>query len=746
MKFNIEHFATTSVVNPFRLPFGRHLKTLLWLLLANLVLIGILGLVLVMMSHETAHLLLSLAMSLCAGAVVGVTGYLCHQLLYIKDQQKFVHEGIDVLPLGLLVMVDGRVAFANRQLVRHFGDVHDDFLNSFATEFVAEDGAKKFHELLSHSFQGKAAQEQITMTSHVLPATSWFVEVIPMSTEANAQLWVFHPKDLAASLQGFHFLQAGQNFRSLFEASPMGVVLLGPQGKIVSSNRFFRNEIVEGISISPQNIFVDLLAESCRPEISTAIDQLLAGHKVSMPIELSFTGHEDCTASLFATRIQDQEGPVVDGQKVSGLILNLFDNSAQKKIQLQLAQSQKMQAMGQLAGGIAHDFNNLLTAMVGFCDLLLSRHSPGDQSFTDIMQIKQNGNRAASLVRQLLAFSKQQTMQPQIIDVKEALADVSVLLQRLVGVDLKIAMKHAPELGLIKVDKGQFEQVMINFVVNARDAMNNKGKIAVNTYEQAYDKTVQINHENISPGRYVVIEVVDTGCGIAPENLTRIFDPFFSTKEIGKGTGLGLSMAYGIVKQTGGHILVDSKEKQGTRFSILFPRYEKTAESPSQSHSIRRQPVGDLTGTETILFVEDEAPVRLFGVRALRDKGYKVVDAASGQEALEKLQVFLDQETGSIDLMISDIVMPEMDGLTLTKKVLDLIPDIPVIYISGYAEDTFRDKVGQDNNALFLAKPFSLKELAFKVKQGLKKTEPQLETAQGVPASSVSNSTAPGLF
>ncbi|MEN8236837.1 MAG: ATP-binding protein [Pseudomonadota bacterium] len=732
MKFNIKHFTAASVANPFRFPFGRHLKTLLWLLLANLALIGVLGLVLVMMSHETAHLLLSLAMSLCAGAVVGVTGYLCYQLLYIKDQQQFVHEGIDVLPLGLLIMVDGHAVFANRQLTRHFGDVYDDFLNLFITEFVAEDSAKKFHDLLSHSVQGRAAQEQVTITSHVIPSTSWFVEVIPISREANAQLWVFHPKDLSANMQGFYFLQTGQNFRSLFEASPMGVVLLGPQGKIASSNQFFRNEIIEGVSINPQTAFVDLLAESCRPEAETAINQLLAGHKVSMPIELAFTGHEKCTASLFATRIQEQGGTVVDGQKVSGLILNLFDNSAQKKIQLQLAQSQKMQAMGQLAGGIAHDFNNLLTAMVGFCDLLLSRHSPGDQSFTDIMQIKQNSNRAANLVRQLLAFSKQQTMQPQILDVKEALAEVSLLLNRLVSVDLKIEMKHAPDLGLIKVDKGQFEQVMINFVVNARDAMNNKGKIVINTCEKTYDKAIPVHHENLSPGRYVVIEVIDTGCGIAPENLARIFDPFFSTKEISKGTGLGLSMTYGIVKQTGGYILVESKLGQGTKFSLLFPRYEKSAEIASKKLQTSRKSMGDLTGTETILFVEDEAPVRLFGVRALRDKGYKVIEATSGQEALDKLQAFLDKGEGSVDLLISDIVMPEMDGLELTRKVRDLIPEVPVIYISGYAEDMFRDKVGKDDNAFFLAKPFRLKELAFKVKQGLKKADPQLEMSDGM--------------
>ena len=271
--------------------------------------------------------------------------------------------------------------------------------------------------------------------------------------------------------------------------------------------------------------------------------------------------------SIFANHV-DADGP--------RLIVYLLDTTDQKKLETQFAQSQKMQAVGQLAGGIAHDFNNLLTAMIGFCDLLLQRHQPGDASFADIMQIRQNANRAANLVRQLLAFSRQQTLQAKVLDVTDALTELSHLLRRLIGASIELQIVHSRDVFLVKVDQGQLEQVIINLAVNARDAMPEGGRLIIRTRNETRTAMEQRGTEIIPPGDYAAIEVADTGTGIPPDILQRIFEPFFSTKEVGSGTGLGLSTVYGIVRQTGGFVFVDSTVGKGTTFTILLPRYHGT--------------------------------------------------------------------------------------------------------------------------------------------------------------------------
>ena len=317
-------------------------------------------------------------------------------------------------------------------------------------------------------------------------------------------------------------------------------------------------------------------------------------------------------------------------------MLHFIDVTEQKNLEAQFAQSQKMQAVGQLAGGVAHDFNNLLTAMIGFCDLLLMRFKPGDPSFADIMQIKQNANRAANLVRQLLAFSRQQTLQPRILDITDVLVELSHLLRRLIGENIELKVVHGRDLGLAKVDQGQLEQVIINLAVNARDAMPGGGTLTIRTANHTQTGSVRRGAETLPAGDYVVIEVVDTGIGIPKENLERIFEPFFSTKEIGSGTGLGLSTVYGIVKQTGGFIFVDSETGKGATFQIYLPRYQQSdIAAAARADPAEAPAVQDTTGTGTVMLVEDEDPVRIFGARALRNKGYTVIEARSGEAALE---------------------------------------------------------------------------------------------------------------
>ena len=377
-------------------------------------------------------------------------------------------------------------------------------------------------------------------------------------------------------------------------------------------------------------------------------------------------------------------------------------------------QSQKMQAVGQLAGGIAHDFNNLLTAIIGFCDLLLLRHKPGDPSFGDIMQVKQNSNRAANLVRQLLAFSRQQTLRPRVHDMSDILTELSHLMRRLIGATIDLEMSHGSDLGLVKVDEGQMEQVLINLAVNARDAMDGHGSLNITTENFTNRKAMDVMQEEMPPGHWVLIKVADTGCGISEENLGRILEPFFTTKDIGEGTGLGLATVYGIIRQTGGFLDIQSEVGGGTTFLIYLPRASESEEEEEAQVPEEQQIAKDLTGTERILLVEDEAAVRTFSQRALVNKGYEVLCAENGEAALE---MYEKEDAGAIDLIITDVVMPGIDGPTLAQRIRQSSPELKIIFMSGYTEDKLKEHMGE--NTHFLPKPFTLKKLAAKVKEVL---------------------------
>jgi two-component system cell cycle sensor histidine kinase/response regulator CckA len=392
-----------------------------------------------------------------------------------------------------------------------------------------------------------------------------------------------------------------------------------------------------------------------------------------------------------------------DGNR--GLLAVLTDATELKTLEAQFVQSQKMQAIGQLAGGVAHDFNNLLTAITGHCDLLLLRHDQGDQDYADLMQINQNANRAASLVSQLLAFSRKQTLRPEEVDLRDTLSDLTHLLNRLVGEKVSLQLSHDSQLSTIRADKRQLEQVMMNLVVNARDAMPAGGEIQIITERLHLTEPLQRDRATVPMGEYASVKVIDTGCGIAPEQLAKVFEPFFTTKRVGEGTGLGLSTAYGIVKQTGGFIFADSKVDEGTTFTLLFPAYQNTAEvKPAAPEPIR---ASARHSDGVVLLVEDEAPVRAFASRALRLRGYTVHEAASAEEALEILE---DQEL-EVDIFVTDVVMPGMDGPTWVRQALKERPDVRVVFVSGYAEESFGDEQAKITNSVFLPKPFSLSEL-----------------------------------
>ena len=422
-----------------------------------------------------------------------------------------------------------------------------------------------------------------------------------------------------------------------FENSVIGITLINKEGEIKKYNQSFQKITRD----TNQSNILDIVNKDFKEELLFNLNTCEIFN-----IELKLMNDEN--VMLYFTPVNSSD---------IYYLVYLINTNDKKNLEVQFAQSQKMQAIGQLAGGIAHDFNNLLTAILGFCDLLLMRHMVGDPSFSDIMQVKQNANRAVNLVRQLLAFSRQQTLQPQVINFTDVISELSDLIRRLIGENIKLNIQYSGDLWNIKVDKGQLEQVLINIIINARDAMYNTGILIIKTQNISEKnipsgrKVMSPENTNIAMGEYVLISIIDNGCGIEPEKIDKIFNPFFSTKE--SGTGLGLSTVYGIVKQSGGHIFVDSIIDNGTTFHILFPKsFEKmtlTNDDPEMSSQ-------DLTGNNTVLLVEDETAVRMCSTSALTNKGYKVIATESSEEAID---IFNNPEKyGKIDLLITDIVMP----------------------------------------------------------------------------------------
>ena len=498
-------------------------------------------------------------------------------------------------------------------------------------------------------------------------------------------------------------------FEDILSDAPISTVAVDGDGNILMQNPAFlelNSELFGKPAKVGQNI-AELFDVEQKSDFEAKLAATIAGVPPSHAVEVFPDEDRNQVLRLYFARGLPGASPHA--------LLYFIDDSEQRRLETQFVQAQKMQAVGQLAGGVAHDFNNLLTAIIGFCDLLLVRPGPGDPSFGDLMQIKQNSNRAANLVRQLLAFSRRQTLRPRILNVTDTLQELSNLIRRLIGERIELKMIHGRDVGDIKADLGQLEQVIINLAVNARDAMDGAGKLTIQSRSIAPEDVESLGKAVVPPGHYVQITVSDTGMGIPLAYLDKIFEPFFTTKEVGKGTGLGLSTVYGIVKQTGGFIFVESAPGVGASFDIFLPRYQRDEVTVAKTR-ITEQPAADrdLTGMGTILVVEDEDPVRAFATRALQNKGYNVLEAANGEEALEILR----GNDGPIDLLISDVVMPSIDGPTLARMAREYFPKLKIVMISGYAEDAFRQEFDASDMS-FLPKPFSLTQLAEEVKRAM---------------------------
>ena len=481
---------------------------------------------------------------------------------------------------------------------------------------------------------------------------------------------------------------------TFFEALPVPLLKLSDDGLIQQSNAPARDLL--GIDSGEGRRLGDLLEGPGRPMRDWLADAV-AGRGTVHPETMRVRREDrEVFAQVSLTPTADAGGPV--------LLAVLTDATSYKSLQEQFAQSQKMQAIGQLAGGVAHDFNNLLTAISGHCDLLLLRHDQEDSDYADLMQISQNANRAAALVSQLLAYSRKQTLRPERVDMRNVLSDLTHLLNRLVGEKVTLSVRNAPELWSVRADKRQLEQVLMNLVVNARDAMPDGGNIRVTTANRLLEAPMRRGRATVAPGRYVEIRVADQGAGIPPDKLEKVFEPFYTTKRPGEGTGLGLSTVYGIMKQTGGFIFAESRPDEGAEFLLLLPAHE-TADRPEEA--ARDLPARSPRSEGVVLLVEDEAPVRAFASRALKMRGLSVLEAASAEEALE----VLEDDKLKVDVFVTDVIMPGLDGPSWVRAALKDRPETKVVFVSGYAPETFADTEAEIAHSVFLPKPFSLTEL-----------------------------------
>ena len=492
-------------------------------------------------------------------------------------------------------------------------------------------------------------------------------------------------------------------------AAPFGAALLDGRDPfdavIVELNDAMSS--LTGGRAQPGGRFEDLIEPGSRADARVQLTARRGG-----PVEVRL--------ALAAPRIAHLYMTVAEGRTVAYLL----DVSEQKQLELQLAQSQKMQAIGQLAGGVAHDFNNLLTAIQLRLDELLHRHPVGDPSYEGLNEIRQTGTRAADLVRKLLAFSRKQTVQRETLELGELLSEFEVLLRRLLREDVKLTTDYGRDLPLVRADRSQLETAVMNLAVNARDALRSHGAadgatptVNIHTGRVTQAQARELGYPDAPAEGCALIQVADNGPGIPTEAMGKIFEPFFTTKAVGEGTGLGLATVYGIVKQADGWIHVESKAGQGAAFRIFLPIHVQTAaELAAPVVTVKPKPVArDLSGAGRILFVEDEDAVRGVAARLLRARGYEVIEACDGEEALE----LCEEHAGKIDLMISDVIMPGLDGPTLLKKARPFLGDIPVMFISGYAEAEFSDLLEGEDNVTFLPKPIEIKVLAERVKQHL---------------------------
>ena len=645
---------------------------------------------------------------------------------------------------------DGAAVYANKAWRRLFGASPSGGIMLPVVAFSSDlDSAQRLYRLVRASSQGEALSEELRLKGptqrHARVSTSpvgrsghsvWRVQDLPVrrafaTVDGPRQNVVvqFRPLEKAhkdethgaavpattsavpeVSSVGGETLE--QRFRGLLGNAPVGIGVLDGDGHVMHANQALTALLGLPFADIHAKPFFEHLESRSAAEVRALLALLASGRPMGEPVDLRFQDNAQRTARLYAGRIPGST-------ESAGILVYIIDTSDRTQLENQFAHSHRMQAVGQLAGGIAHDFNNLLTVINGVAELLMQRHQPGDPSFNDIHQIRSTGLRAAGLVRQLLAFSRQQRLDVQVISPTDIVSDWSITLRRLIGERVTLKVEHGRDLWPVKADPNQLGNVLVNLSVNARDAMPTGGVLTIRTgtISISHTEAQAQGHVLMPPGDYVTIDVADTGIGIPKENLGRIFEPFFTTKEVGHGTGLGLSSVYGIIKQSNGFLFVDSEVGKGTTFRIYLPRCIQT-ESPAEAVAARPPAVNDqpakpldLTGHQTILLVEDEESLQQMTARYLHGMGYTVYCAGNGRDALQLIAT----TPGKIHLLVTDVVMPGMSGPQLAEKVRELHPSIKVILTSGYTGTLVEPDRLLGSNTSFIEKPFRLVSVANKV-------------------------------
>ena len=659
-----------------------------------------------------------------------------------------LHNCLDFLPVGLYTCdSNGKIEYINNALADYLHTDKNaaigktiDFFVAHQAELLHAAGGSYSGNLLFKTARGNAevfVKQQNVQENNEQKTRGVVIWGLPNDAELKEKL---------------HCI--GDNFEQLLSSAPIGIVFADKNGQIVQANAYIAKLFGCSADALTRRKLSALLNDEAKAKLKEAQDEYNLNNEKEYHFETTFkpTSKVSMNVHIHICPLKSYYGGL--SGEITGMVVYLEDTTNKRDLEMQVAQAQKMQAFGQMAGGVAHDFNNLLTAVICQCELLLQRHGIGDPSFSDLIQIKNNVDRAAGIARQLLAISRKQPLNPKLVDISEAFMEINNLLSRMAGESTIFQINHGTDLGYVRIDPVQFSQVMLNLVMNARDAMNGKGKLTISTRAERLNVPFHFGTEVISPGDFVVISVSDTGCGIKPEHLEHIFEPFFTTKHntIDSGSGLGLAMVYSIVHQMSGFIKVESQEGVGTTFEIYLPSYETADEEnlPQQQPkqdvfldksgkaALTAQPsavqIGDdklilgmnitafdsqrkilcAPGEIKIIFVEDEDAVRVVGTRGLRQKGFNVVDCVSAENALEHI------ENGEkFDMMITDMVMPGMSGADLAKVMKQKQPNALIILASGYSEEIARKELAGSSDFFFLSKPYSLSNLSKKVMEVL---------------------------
>ena len=638
---------------------------------------------------------------------------------HLEQRQTYLEQ----IPAGVLIAGgDGHIEFMNDNLAADLGFTADEIESDLLlTDIFAGDGAQLLRAL-ERDADGTAPRIELDLVRK--DGTRWPATLVvapdeqstvgrPFSAIVTPRIFDAGAGRVAATGARATSAMEALRFESFFQSAPFGIATLDSEGVITGANGAFARMVLDGKQVTDRDAF-EILArqagEETRAELRAAFNAAFTGKANIAPVEITVGENGEFTRRLFLTSLAGS----TDSDRA--VVLYVLDASDEKALELKFAQAQKMEAVGKLAGGIAHDFNNVLTAIIGFSDLLMLSHRPGDHAYKNIQSIRSSANRASELVKKLLAFSRRQTLEPTVLQLNEMMTDLSVILNRLLGEHIELKIHSGRDLWQVRADRSQVDQVVINLAVNARDAMPDGGRLMIRTRNITERDSQRYISQGMTVGEYVLIEVEDNGTGMSEEVREKIFEPFFTTKDIGKGTGLGLATVYGIVKQTGGYIFADSTLGKGTTFRVFLPRHEQ-AEMPEAvtAEPAPPPPPRDLTGKGRVLVVEDEDAVRIFATEALKRQGYEVLQASDGLEALE----IMEEEDYKVDLVVSDVKMPEMDGPTLFAELRKTCPDIKFIFVSGYADDAFGHSLDPDADFVFLPKPYTLAQIAETVKENI---------------------------